>query len=94
MICFGVALTSPVLAGRDGALFIAQYFTQSSPLEFSEIYQFNLLSSNDCISVVIAKDILHSGRKELHFHNDVARGVNGTSPARCGREKNASKSCS
>ena len=52
-----------------------------SPLEFSEIDQFNLLSSDGGISVVIARDILHSGRKELHFHNDVAHGINGTSPA-------------
>ena len=42
MICFlGAALTNPVL-GADGALFIGNYF---SPLDFSEIDQFNLYQS-------------------------------------------------
>ena len=81
MICFSAALTSPVL-GRDGALFIANYFAESSPLEFSEIDQFNLLSCDGCVSVTIARDILRSGRKDPHFHSDVAHGINRTSPAR------------
>ena len=61
MICFlSAALTSPVL-GKDSALFITNYF---SPLDFSEIDQFNLLSIDGCISVAIAKDILHMFRQE------------------------------
>ena len=60
MICIlGAAVTSPVL-GRDGALFIANYFTESSRYIQIVIKRF--------ISIAIAKDIMHSGNKELHFH--------------------------
>ena len=53
-----------------------------SGLDFSEVEKFNLLTSSGCKSVTIAKDMRNHGRKEVHFHSDVAQGIYRTSPLR------------
>lgn len=56
--------------------------TERNKEYINKIAKLNLLSIDGGILVANVKDILHSGRKELHFQNDVAHGINRTSAAR------------